>query len=381
MRPLTDRRDLITQSSAKVAGGFSVGKTVFLTCCFLIISGTTLFAQTAKNEDAAVALKVVSVQRGVINSQHPDVQDLKYGIEGGNVVKVNGTYHLITTEMIGVPVIKTRIGHWTSADGNTWKRLRTLWTGDGDMTGTSQRSAIWGPMFIWNEDDQYWHIVYVCYKSDNKPNHMNYDGVIQHAISEKKGFDGIYAGFKDTKIILRYDDNPDPWEGLQGTDSFFPYKVGDIWLGFYGSATTQLDRKKDCTWNIGLAKAAKIDGKWKRMSELNPVNNDGKFFENPIVIPLKPDLFIAIGDGGPVSVNGGSGKPVYITSRDGIHWSNVDLIELEAATEKYWETMRTPLSLIKEENGTYTLFFTAQEQTGDMRWETMSKATVSITLP
>jgi alpha-L-fucosidase len=45
MRTLKNGRDLITLSSAGVAGGLSVGKTIFLTCCFLILSGTTLFAQ------------------------------------------------------------------------------------------------------------------------------------------------------------------------------------------------------------------------------------------------------------------------------------------------------------------------------------------------
>ena len=28
----------------------------------------------------------------------------------------------------------------------------------------------------------------------------------------------------------------DAWEGLQGTDSFFPFRVDDRWLAFYGSA-------------------------------------------------------------------------------------------------------------------------------------------------
>jgi hypothetical protein len=39
-----------TPSSATVAGGFSCGKTVFLLCCFLFISGTALFAQNANGQ-------------------------------------------------------------------------------------------------------------------------------------------------------------------------------------------------------------------------------------------------------------------------------------------------------------------------------------------
>ena len=39
----------------------------------------------------------------------------KYGFEGGRVLKLNGTYHLFTSEMVGDPHwVKMRLAHWVS---------------------------------------------------------------------------------------------------------------------------------------------------------------------------------------------------------------------------------------------------------------------------
>ncbi|HEY4764107.1 MAG TPA: hypothetical protein VIH75_10560, partial [Candidatus Sulfotelmatobacter sp.] len=51
----------------------------------------------------------------------------KYGFEGGRVLKLNGTYHLFTSEMMGDPHwVKMRLAHWVSQDRLHWKRLATL---------------------------------------------------------------------------------------------------------------------------------------------------------------------------------------------------------------------------------------------------------------
>ena len=165
----------------------------------------------------------------------------------------------------------------------TWKRIGTIRQSDGDFTGNSQYAAPWGPMVVFVQEDNRWHLVYCNYKS--KPEYYNYDV------------------------------DPDPWEGLRGVDSFFPYKLNDAWYGFFGSAT--LEKGKDCKWNIGLAKADKIEGPWKRMSDLNPIDST-HFAENPIVSQLDSGVYIAIVDGGPW-VN----KMGYLFSWDGIHWSRV----------------------------------------------------------
>ena len=333
---------------------------------FLILMIASLIVVSACREraprligdgDKIVAIEVLSRVDSVINRTTPGAEDNKFGFEGGRVIKIGDTYHLITAEIYDEPRwIAMRLGHWTSPDGVDWRRVGTIRQSDGDFTGTSQRSSVWGPMVVFNDDDNRWHLVYVCYKGKpDEPNIFwsNHDGVIQHAVSSVEGLEGIYGPYEDKGILMRYDDNPDPWEGLQGTDSFFPYKVGDNWYAFYGSATTQ--DLENCQWSIGLAQADRIEGPWKRMSHLNPVDLGG-FAENPIVMQLENGVYIAIVDGG-FEV----GKPGYTLSWDGIHWSKLRYIDLESPAKKWWGMMRTPLSLIKESDGTYTLFFTAYQ--------------------
>jgi hypothetical protein len=314
------------------------------------------------DKDQVVKIEVFSCNDTVINPQSPGCEDIKYGFEGGCVVKVNNTYHMITSEMAGDPVwVKMRTGHWKSEDGLAWIRVGSIRESDADFTGKSQRAAIWGPMVVFDDEDNRWHLVYVCYKSLPDTTNifrLNYDGVIQHAVSQVEGRDGIDGPYIDKNILMRYDDNPDPWEGLQGTDSFFPYKVGNKWYAFYGSATTQ--HMPTCKWHIGLAEADKIDGPWKRMSDKNPVNLKSNFAENPIVVRLDNGLFVTIVDGGHF-VN----KMGYTLSWDGINWSNLRYIEMEPKIKKWWSTMRTPQSLIKENDGTYTMFFTAYRNLGN----------------
>ena len=303
--------------------------------------------------DKIIEIEVVSVMDTVINRTSPGTEDNKYGFEGGRVVKVRDTYHLFTAEMYDdIRWVSMRLGHWESKNGIDWRRVGTVRQSDGDHTGRSQRAAIWGPMVVFNDEDNRWHLVYVCYKSKpDEPNawYLAYDGVIQHAVSTVEGETGIYGPYEDKEILMRYDDNPDDWEGLQGTDSFFPYKIGKKWYAFYGSATTQ--DVANCEWHIGLAQANRIEGPWKRMSELNPVDVGG-FAENPIVMQLDNGVYIAI-------VDGYFERPGYTLSWDGLHWSNIRYIDMASATDKWWTMMRTPLSLIKEDDGTYTMFFTA----------------------
>ena len=323
--------------------------------------------------DKVLEITFISCDDTVINRATPGAEDNRYGFEGGRVVKVKDTYHLITAEMHGDPMwVSMRLGHWESKNGIDWRRVGTIRQSDGDFTGRSQRAALWGPMVVFNDDDNRWHLVYVCYKSKpDEPNKWlnNHDGVIQHAVSTVAGEDGIYGPYEDKGFLMRYDVDPDPWEGLQGTDSFFPYKVGKKWYGFYGSATTQ--DAANCQWHIGLAQADRIEGPWKRMSALNPVDVGG-FAENPIVMQLENGVYIAI-------VDGYYEKPGYILSWDGIHWSKLRYFDIESVTKKWWDMMRTPQSLIREDDGTYTLFFTAyRNYPNEPRFGHVSKARLNI---
>jgi len=326
--------------------------------------------RSISENEAIVKIEVLSCRDSVLNPQSPGCEDIKYGFEGGRVVRVGDAYHLITSEMVGDPLwVNMRTGHWSSMDGLTWKRIGTLRQSDGDFTGKSQYAAPWGPMVIFVPEDNRWHLVYVNYRS--KPECNNYDGVIQHAVSDAEGLNGIAGPYTNTNELLRYDVDPDPWEGLQGVDSFFPFKIKDKWYGFYGSATIE-NWGKGCKWNIGLATADGIEGPWKRMSQMNPIDSTN-FAENPIVSQLENGVYIAIVDGGPW-VN----KMGYLLSWDGVHWSKVRHIDIEPAVKRWWAEMRTPLSLIKEADGTYTMFFTAYKNR-PQKFGMLSRLTLRIT--
>ncbi|WP_123806956.1 hypothetical protein [Sedimentisphaera salicampi] len=302
--------------------------------------------------------KIVSPgSRIVIEKGDPGTEDNKYGFEGGRVVRINKDYHLVTAERAGDPkIVKMRLAHWKSRDGISWQRVSTLYESSGEFEGKDPRAALWGPMPIFDKSKNRWYLVYVAYRA--KPNdetgwYLNHEGKIWLAESQQKGRNGIDGPYKDLGIILQPDENSGPWEGLQGTDSFFPYKIDDTWYGFYGSAQTQADRNMDYPkWCVGLAKAESLQGPWERMSERNPIKLDPQFAENPVVTRLKDGRWVAMVDGG-----GGGFK--YSVSDDGLHWSRAVRVPLERHGRRWWSAMRTPLCLIPEGEGIYTVFHTA----------------------
>src|SRR5579863_9493481 len=51
----------------------------------------------------------------VIQKDSPGAEGIGYGFEGGRVIKLEGTYHLFTTENLpGHMWVKTRLAHWSS---------------------------------------------------------------------------------------------------------------------------------------------------------------------------------------------------------------------------------------------------------------------------
>ena len=328
------------------------------------------------DSDGIVRIEVLACEDTILRRGSPDTEDIKYGFEGGRVVKIGNTYHMITSEMVGDPYcVRMRTGYWTSENGTDWRRRATIRESDADFTGASQRAAIWGPMMVYHKKDKRWHLFYVCYKAlPQQPdvNNLNFDGVIQHAVSDVKGIEGIGGPYTDREILMRYDENPDPWEGHQGVDSFFPYRIGKQWYALYGSATTQ--QMSTCRWMVGMARADRIEGPWTRMSELNPVGLES-FAENPIVMRLENGVYIAIVDGGPWV-----DKLGYTLSWDGVHWSKLRHIDIEPVVKKWWTALRTPISLIKEKDGTYTMFFTAFKDYDGLSYGVVSKLKLKLTL-
>ena len=333
-----------------------------------------------------------------IDEGSPGTEGIQGGFEGGAVVKLGDTYHMFPTERAGEKGVeayhdrvKTRIGHWTSKDARTWTRQSTIYQASGtyaitedDNPMNERRGAIWSYMPVFSPEANRWYGYYLAYTVHKEiaPNHSF--GRIWRAESVKPGMEGIGGPYVDKGIIMEPGLDSQPWEGRQGVDSFFPYKVGNQWLGFYGGAypfRTWADYPKNSGkgWYVGLAKADKLEGPWTRLdTTVNPVKSMHPWFiENPIVSQLPNGLYIAIFDGGP----DGWGHHLpnmmgYALSKDGYNWSEARYWPIQTKVQKWWDIMRTPLCLIPEGKDVYTIVYAAIEN--DKRFHPMGMVQLKL---
>lgn len=300
--------------------------------------------------------------RPILTNHSEGAQGNKYGFEGGRVLKIKGTYHLFTSEMVGDPHwVKMRLAHWISRDRLQWTRVSTVAESSGDFTGKDERAALWSPLPVYDPKESRWSLFYVAYQAapDTAERWLtNNEGRIWRAVSTTSGEDGIDGPYKDIGIVLQRGKDSDPWEGLQGTDSFFPYQVGDRWYALYGSAHTE--KLPISLWQVGLATAPTIAGPWTRCSEFNPLKVESRFIENPIVSQLGDGTYVAVYDTDAPNAIG------YTFSNDGIHWSAGQHLIVQEGSNIWATEVRTPLGLIDEGNGSFTLFYTANEGVSGM---------------
>lgn len=310
-----------------------------------------------KDPPCGVTLTLIEqYEKPVIEKGSPGTDGNKYGFEGGCVLKLEGVYHLFTSEMVDDQLyMKMRLAHWTSPDGLTWTRRDTMYESSGELTGNDPRAALWAPIPVFNEEEGRWNVFYVAYRAPVGPDSSH--GRLWRAASKTKGRGGIGGPWEDIGIILEPGPESQPWEGVGGTVSIFAYPVGRRWMGFYGSSDQQT------YWKIGLISAPRLAGPWKRVPDLNPVTlSRDQGTENPIVTRLKSGRYVAVFD----TILNSPGKHYmadgnligYADSIDGLHWSIANQLKLDC--EKLWaKDVRTPLGLVEEPNGTCTVFYTA----------------------
>jgi hypothetical protein len=304
----------------------------------------------------------------VLSIKTPGAAPNKYGFEGGRVVKIGRTYHLFTSEMFDDPIwVKMRLAHWRSDDRVHWTRVSTLYESSGEFQGTDPRASFWSPLPVYDEGERRWNLFYVAYRAEpNTPRQfrMNEEGRIWRAVSTNAGPNGIGGPYRDVGIVLEPGPASEPWEGLQGTDSFFPYRVGRGWLALYGSANTESVPIQH--WRVGLASAPSIAGPWKRRHGPNlPI--EPVFIENPIVSTLRDGTFAAVYD---TTVN--PDAIGYTFSADGIEWSAGRALVVQPSRGRWSPEVRTPLGLVDEGDDTFTVFYTGFEQAAD--WTTLLEA-------
>ena len=291
----------------------------------------------------------------VIDFDHPDLADNKYGFEGGTVVKVDGTYHMFVGEMAGDPFwVRMRQSHWTSSDAVQWKRQGTIVETSGQPMSVTGRhyESVWATMPVFNKAENHWDMFYVGYLQGGAS-----AGKLWRAISSTPGRGGIGGPYQEIGVIMQPDADSQPWEGEQGTDSFFPYQVGKRWYAFYGSHKVR--------WEVGLAEAGALAGPWKRCATGNPSPIENVFIENPIVSRIG-DRYVAIYDATTVgaSTYQADGHVVgYSCSADGIHWLPGGRITVQKDGAENWSTdIRTPLCLIDEGKGVFTMLYTGEDK-------------------
>jgi hypothetical protein len=132
------------------------------------------------------------LEGAVLTIKSSGAEGNKYGFEGGRVLKLNGAYHLFTSEMIGDPHwVKMRLAHWVSKDRLHWNRLATLAESSGDFTGKDPRAALWSPLPVYNPADNRWNLFYVAYQAvpDTAQQWLtNHEGRIWRAVSNTPGW-------------------------------------------------------------------------------------------------------------------------------------------------------------------------------------------------
>jgi hypothetical protein len=334
--------------------------------------------QTPPGEARAGQTKLVVIgehQGPVIGPDHPDVQasNNRSGFETGEVIKHQGVYHMFVNEMFGKRFLDMRVSHWSSPDAVNWKRQSTVVESVPRRSHKNLRSEVWVTGVEYNEDEQAWNIFFVAYRGGDwaakEIPKADYQGRIWRGRSTVKGPDGIAGPYEDVEIILQPDKDTQKWEGEQAVASFNPYKAGDKWYAFYCGHNHQ----PIGPWLVGLAVADKLSGPWKRMPEdFNPVPMVETFAENPVVSKLPDGRYLAVFDSlGPREIG-------YSISKDGLAWSPETRLALQTGKSQWAGTndhdMRTPLCAIREEDGTFTVIYTAHSKS--MGFSAVGKCTL-----
>ncbi|MEJ6982199.1 hypothetical protein WG906_17170 [Pedobacter sp. P351] len=352
----------------------------------LLLAGRQVGAQGLKagrslspEKSATKVLKMVTEHKGpVIGLNHPDVLASQNGsgFETGQVVKVNNVYHMFVNEMFDRPHRDLRISYWTSVDAINWKRQSTIRESIPGRTHLNPRSEVWVTGVVFNEEEDAWNIFYVAYRAGDAAkgelDYADYAGRIWRAKSVLKGRDGIAGPYADMGIVMEPDASSQPWEGQQAVACFSPYKVGNTWFSMYdGHYHTPRG-----PWPTGIAFSPKLNGPWTRMPEgFNPIPVAGVFMENEIVTQLKDGRYLMIFD------SFGDQEIGYSISTDGINWKPETRVKVQSANNLWAEPgdhfTRTPLCAIEEENGTFTVIYTAMTKINNKNFYAIGKCSLA----
>lgn len=312
---------------------------------------------------------VEEAQAPVLGPDHAGLGNNKSGFETGVTLKVNGTYHMFISEMFGRPHLDMRIAHWSSSDAVNWTRKGTVVESKPGRSPQNPRSEVWMQAMIFDKKTDRWNLFYIAYRGGDSSRgeglNMDYEGTARRAVSQVAGIDGIGGPFKDAGIAMAPGGKDAAmWEGQQGLDSFFPYQVGNKWVALHGSH----NHFPVSPWQVGVATGKSMDSSvWTRVPSEQPSPIEGLFIENPIVNRLPNGRYIAVYDNNHFAPNQPdiAAKPNnsvgYSISKDGIRWHQGRSLVVQTTPASNWASdVRTPLGLVPEADGTFTLLYTAR---------------------
>eukprot|EP01084_Bolivina_argentea_P187979 323685_1 len=314
----------------------------------------------------------------LINGSTPGLflNQSKYGVEGGQIIFINDTFYLLITEFTGDPLwVPSNLAIWSTKISTFpfgWKRTAQLYQSNGvvDCNQSDYRASLGSSITAaFDEQSNKWVLYYVGFQSCNDSEYFyNRNGRIFMAESIVFGINGILGPYKDINIIMKPDQNSQPWEGMQGVDSFSnPYFVNGHFYAFYGSALTQ-DKGQSgcCNHSVGMATSESLYGPWIRMPypSVNPCslcipNNQ---IEQPIVIKFSDGTYGLVFDALDHQNQGDVG---YTFSVDGIIWNPNcgQLLTVNPPNDPHFGVARTPQGLVPI-NGSKTdfyLFFSGED--------------------
>jgi len=325
-------------------------KRVFTTILTLILYfGCTACGNGNENKTIRVEVLEGSVTP-VIDRSHPGSQDNDMGYENGYAMYHDGAYHLLIVEMFtdggtgGGYWVPARIGHWKSVDGDNWNRLGAIVQGT-NVSDDRRKSATWSPSFFWNEDDNRWNIFW---RGDNAAFRWQ---------SQVAGSDGVEGPYEEVKMVVPHDTD----RGDKTWASGWIHSFGNVFRAddgrLYSFFSDYIIENGEVNWPTGLlVSEGGVDGPWKYLGTPTPAFN---YCENPFVSKYDGIYFCPYDDLQHLHSIG------LGYSTDGVNWNRV-IVDLDGHAD--WVqgndlmSFRTPMGLIKEPDGTYTVFFTALQK-------------------
>jgi hypothetical protein len=298
--------------------------------------------------------------------------DNKFGLEDGIVVRrADGGFSMVAAAMYGDPVwVRMRLDIYRSEDALAWRRVRSVRVSDANFDGSSLHSSSWGPFFVHDAANDTWALSYVGYRGQpaNASGWLsNYEGTIFARYANESGDAGLDGDFRDAGafaasgdggdvVLLAPDDFsvPGPWphpcQGLQGTDSMYPYQLDDgSWAALVGTSHQETPdpwpQPGGGKWPVSLATAPALAGSWTRRNpaaggapaDAPCVDLHSGYSENPIVSRRADNAsaFQVVHD----VINAEARGFGYGCSDDGLNWPQTTVVPLPFGC-------RTPFGLV-----------------------------------